>query len=139
MSHPPLPDNGQSPMAAAKMWPRQDYPAFTTGAAADMLGVTQAFLRQLGTAGLLDPHRSVGGHRRYSGHELTLAARARALVDEGLGLDAACRIVTLEASLADANAEISQLRQRLDQQPADQPPPEPGKRHPRPTRKRPTT
>jgi DNA-binding transcriptional MerR regulator len=107
---------GAGPVRAPS-WLGGDVPAFTTGAAADLLGVTQAFLRQLGTAGLLDPHRSGGGHRRYSRHELDLAARARVLVDDGFGLEAACRIVTLEAELAAARAEIAALRARLGDDP----------------------
>lgn len=102
-------------------WLGGDDPAFTTGTAAELVGVTQAFLRQLGAAGLLDPHRSDGGHRRYSRHELELAARARHLVDEGLTLDAACRIVALEADLAAARAQIAALRARLGDQPVDLP------------------
>lgn len=101
-------------------WPGGDDPAFTTGTAAELVGVTQAFLRQLDVAGLLDPHRSDGGHRRYSRHELELAVRARHLVDEGLTLDAACRIVALEADLADARAQIAALRARLGDQAVDQ-------------------
>jgi hypothetical protein len=42
-----------------------DYPAYTMGRAADMIGVTPAFLRSLGAAGLIEPERSTGGHRRY--------------------------------------------------------------------------
>jgi hypothetical protein len=110
------PDN-DAVSAAGPGWLGGDDPVFTTGAAADLLGVTQAFLRQLGVAGLLDPHRSGGGHRRYSRRELELAARARVLVDEGLSLDAACRIVVLEAELAAARAEIAALRHRLRQPP----------------------
>lgn len=106
-------------------WLRGDDPAFTIGTAAELLGVTQAFLRQLGTAGLVEPHRSDGGHRRYSRHELDLAARARELVDDGLTLDAACRIVVLEAELAAARAEISKLRHRLSAPPGPEPEPPP--------------
>jgi MerR family transcriptional regulator/heat shock protein HspR len=98
-------------VTAAPSWLPADEPAFTTGAAADLLGVRQAFLRQLGSAGLLEPHRSGGGHRRYSRHELDLAARARTLVDEGMPLEAACRIVALEVELAAVRAELAQLRQ----------------------------
>ncbi|BCJ26690.1 MerR family transcriptional regulator [Actinocatenispora sera] len=89
-------------------------PAFTIGTAAQLLGVSQAFLRQLGVNGLLDPQRSAGGHRRYSQHDLGLASQARVLVDEGLSMDAACRIVTLQVELAYARAEIAQLHQQLD-------------------------
>ncbi|MGY0235942.1 helix-turn-helix domain-containing protein [Longispora urticae] len=78
------------------------------GRAAEMLGVTQAFLRSLDTANLITPQRSGGGHRRYSRYQLRLAARARELVDSGTALDAACRIIVLEDQLAEAlriNAE----------------------------------
>ena len=86
-----------------------DYPAYTMGRAADMIGVTPAFLRSLGAAGLIEPQRSLGGHRRYSRHQLRLATRVRQLLDEGLPLTAACRIVTLEDRLAAAHRRIVEL------------------------------
>jgi DNA-binding transcriptional MerR regulator len=84
------------------------YPAYTMGRAAELIGATPGFLRSLDEAKLLTPQRSEGGHRRYSRHQLRLAARVRALLDEGTALDAACRIVILEDQLEDAlrlNAE----------------------------------
>jgi MerR family transcriptional regulator/heat shock protein HspR len=86
-----------------------DFPAYTMGRAAEMIGVTPAFLRSLGAAGLIQPERSHGGHRRYSRHQLQLAARVRQLLDEGLLLAAACRIVTLEDRLAAAHRRIVEL------------------------------
>jgi MerR family transcriptional regulator, heat shock protein HspR len=85
------------------------YPAYSMGAAAEMLGVTPGFLRGLGEAGLLAPHRSDGGHRRYSRHQLELAGRARELVDEGMTLAAACRVVRAEDQLDVARRRITQL------------------------------
>lgn len=85
-----------------------DYPAYTMGRAAELVGVTQAFLRSLGAAGLITPQRSGGGHRRYSRRQLQLAERARELVDQGTSLEAVCRILVLEDQLAEArrvNAE----------------------------------
>jgi MerR family transcriptional regulator, heat shock protein HspR len=41
-----------------------DYPAYTTGRAAEVLGVRQAFLRSLDTAGAVRPRRTAGGRRR---------------------------------------------------------------------------
>ena len=79
-----------------------DYPAYTMGRAAAMLGTTQGFLRSLDEAKLVTPQRSPGGHRRYSRYQLRLAARARELVDQGTALDAACRIIILEDQLAEA-------------------------------------
>jgi len=86
-----------------------DFPAYTMGRAAEMIGVTPAFLRSLGAAGLIEPERSLGGHRRYSRHQLQLAARVRQLLDEGLLLAAACRIVTLEDRLDAAHRRIIEL------------------------------
>jgi len=86
-----------------------DFPAYTMGRAAEMIGVTAAFLRSLGAAGLIEPQRSLGGHRRYSRHQLLLAGRVRQLLDEGLPLAAACRIVTLEDRLAAAHRRIIEL------------------------------
>ena len=93
----------------------EDYPAVTMGQAAELLEVQPAFLRSLDAAGVLTPHRSGGGHRRYSRRQLAVAARMRALFDEGLNLDAATRIVTLEDELAAARAQIAELERRAAQ------------------------
>lgn len=85
------------------------YPAYSMGSAAELLGVTPSFLRDLGEAGLVTPHRSSGGHRRYSRHQLQLAARARELVDDGMSIASACRMVTVEDELGAARQRITQL------------------------------
>jgi hypothetical protein len=84
------------------MFGDDDYPAYTMGRAAEIVGTSQGFLRSLDEAKLITPHRSVGGHRRYSRYQLRLAARARELVDQGTALDAACRIIILEDQLQEA-------------------------------------
>jgi DNA-binding transcriptional MerR regulator len=86
------------------------YPGYAMGAAADAISVTAAFLRAAEAAGLFEVHRSDGGHRRYSRDDLQRAERARQLVDEGIRMDAAVRIVSLEYQLAAANATINLLR-----------------------------
>src|SRR3954466_14892459 len=48
--------------------------------AAELLGVQAAFLRALDSSGVLQPHRSPGGHRRYSRQQLAVAARMRGLL-----------------------------------------------------------
>lgn len=73
-----------------------------------MLGTTAAFLRSLDDVKLIEPERSAGGHRRYSRYRLRLAARVRTLLVEGIGLDAACRIVTLEDQLDEARSRTTQ-------------------------------
>ncbi|MFF9324195.1 MerR family transcriptional regulator [Streptomyces sp. NPDC014776] len=91
-----------------------DYPAYTMGRAADVLGTTPAFLRAVGETGLITPLRSDGGHRRYSRRQLRVAARARELVDQGTPVEAACRIVSLEDQLEDALRANRELRRKLD-------------------------
>jgi DNA-binding transcriptional MerR regulator len=90
----------------------EHYPAYTMGRAAAMLGTTAGFLRSLDEAKLIEPQRSEGGHRRYSRYQLRLASRVRELVDRGTGLDAACRIVTLEDQLHEVRRENTELRHR---------------------------
>jgi hypothetical protein len=85
------------------------YPAYTMGRAAEMLGTTPGFLRSLDEAKLNEPQRSAGGHRRYSRYQLRIAARVRELVDHGTGLDAACRIISLEDQLHEAQQRNADL------------------------------
>jgi len=81
-----------------------------------MLDTTQNFLRAIGEARLITPLRSEGGHRRYSRHQLRIAARARALVDQGTPIEAACRIVILEDQLEEAR-RINSANRRTAQEP----------------------
>ncbi|MFG2402114.1 MerR family transcriptional regulator [Streptomyces lydicus] len=89
-----------------------NYPAYTTGRAAEMLGTTPAFLRALGEHRLITPLRSEGGHRRYTRYQLRLAARARQLVDTGTHIEAACRIIILEDQLEQAQRLNEELHTR---------------------------
>jgi DNA-binding transcriptional MerR regulator len=91
-----------------------DYPAYTMGRAADVLGTTAAFLRAVGEAELITPLRSEGGHRRYSRRQLRIVARARELVDQGTPIEAACRIVSLEDQLDDVRRLNRDMHRKLD-------------------------
>jgi DNA-binding transcriptional MerR regulator len=107
-----IPDQrGPAAQSAADRFDDEHYPAYTMGRAAEMLGTTPGFLRSLDEAKLIEPQRSAGGHRRYSRAQLRLAARVRELIDQGTGLDAACRIVTLEDQLHEAQRLNTELRQ----------------------------
>src|SRR4029453_17807025 len=80
----------------------EDYPAYTMGRAAEIVGCSPDFLRRLGDAELIAPSRSGGGHRRYSRYQLRLAARAREMCDQGTDMTSACRIIILEDQLEEA-------------------------------------
>ena len=91
-----------------------DFPALTMSQAAELLGVQAAFLRSLDSSGVLEPHRSPGGHRRYSRAQLAVAARMRGLLDDGHSLASAEMIVDLQDQLADARADADRLRTDAD-------------------------
>jgi MerR family transcriptional regulator, heat shock protein HspR len=90
-----------------------DYPAYTTGRAAEVLGVRQAFLRALDTAGAVTPQRTAGGRRRYTRRQLAFAARIRELFDQGHTLAAALRILALEDDLTAERALTASLYERI--------------------------
>jgi DNA-binding transcriptional MerR regulator len=102
--------NGPATPGAADRFDDEHYPGYTMGRAAEMLGTTQNFLRSLDEAGLIEPRRSAGGHRRYSRHQLRIAARVRHLVDEGTAIEAACRIISLEDQLHEARRRNTTLQ-----------------------------
>jgi DNA-binding transcriptional MerR regulator len=80
----------------------EDYPAYTMGRAAEIIGCSPDFLRRLGDAKLIDPLRSGGGHRRYSRYQLRLAGRAREMCDQATDMGSAVRIIILEDQLEEA-------------------------------------
>jgi excisionase family DNA binding protein len=87
-----------------------DFPALTMSQAAELLGVQAAFLRSLDASGVLQPHRSPGGHRRYSRTQLAVAARMRGLLDDGHSLASAETIVHLQDQLAASRDELAEAR-----------------------------
>lgn len=91
-----------------------DHPAYGMGQAAELLGVTAAFLRSLDTARLVSPARSEGGHRRYSRNQLTRVAALRELTDHGHTLASAAAILDLRADLADERARHATTTEERD-------------------------
>ena len=87
-----------------------DYPAYTTGRAAAVLGVQQAFLRALDAAGAVIPQRSAGGHRRYTRRQLAFAGRIRELVDQGHSLASALRILGLQDDILGLQNDLAAER-----------------------------
>jgi DNA-binding transcriptional MerR regulator len=111
-AEPPVPDG---PPDALSRLDDPAYPSLTMSQAAEVLGVQAAFLRSLDTSGMLQPHRSPGGHRRYSRDQLRLAARVRGLLDDGHSLASAETIVGLQDQLASAQADADELRASVEQ------------------------
>ena len=90
-----------------------DYPAYTTGQAAEALGVQQSFLRALDAVGAVTPQRSAGGHRRYTRRQLRYSRRIRQLFDAGHTLHSALAILSLQDDLAAERDITAALRREI--------------------------
>jgi len=86
-----------------------DAPVYTIGQAADLLGSTVAGMRRLDEGAGITPHRSAGGQRRYSRHQLEQAERMLELIDEGTPINAAGRIADLERQVAGLEGQVADL------------------------------
>lgn len=87
-------------------------PIFTVGQVAQMLDVQQAFLRRLDAQALVSPARSEGAQRRYSRNDIDRVQDICALVDEGLTLAGARRVLELQAEVAALKAQIVALKKK---------------------------
>jgi excisionase family DNA binding protein len=104
--------SGAPPTAASRVRrsapvPDRGAPLYTVSQAAEMLGVQPAFLRRLDSEGVVTPARSAGGQRRYSRSDLDHVVAIVELMESGVTLSGAQRIIDLENEVAD-------LRERLD-------------------------
>lgn len=84
------------------------------GQAAELLGVTAAFLRSLDAADLLHPQRSGGGHRRYTRRQLDFAAQVRELAAQGHTIAGAAELIGLRGDLAEAHRQLDTARAERD-------------------------
>lgn len=100
-----------------------DAPVYTIGQAAELLGSSVAGLRRLDEAAGITPHRSAGGQRRYSRHQLEHAERMLELIDEGTPINAAGRIADLERQVAGLENQVAGLTGEVADLRTDPPPP----------------
>jgi DNA-binding transcriptional MerR regulator len=76
--------------------------------AAELTGVDAQMLRTYEARGLIEPHRTEGGTRRYSQDDIARVDRITSLLAEGLNIAGIAQVMTLEA-------EVARLQERLDQ------------------------
>ena len=84
--------------------------------AAELTGVNPQMLRTYEAKGLVEPHRTEGGTRRYSGNDLERIGQITTLLDEGLNLAGIAHVLALQAETHRLRTEIQRLRslQRTD-------------------------
>lgn len=88
-----------------------DRAVFSISVAAELTGVNPQMLRTYETRGLLEPSRTSGGTRRYSGRDLERVNEITTLLAAGLNLAGIEHVLRLQAETHALRAEIARLQQ----------------------------
>ena len=92
---------------------------YVISVAAELAGVHPQTLRIYERRGLLAPARTAGGSRRYSDADLVQLQRIAELTDEGLNLAGVQRVLELERTVADLQAQLDDARQSHERRMAE--------------------
>lgn len=90
-------------------WPDLGRPVFAISVAADLSGLSPQTLRTYEREGLLEPGRSAGGTRLYSGDDLERLREIAALTQGGLNLAGVKRVLELQAEVRRLKSEVARL------------------------------
>lgn len=85
---------------------------YAISVAAEMVAMQVQNLRVYERRGLLDPDRTPGGTRLYSGEDVDRLRRIGELLEAGLNLAGIGRVLRLEAEVDSLRAEVARLRRR---------------------------
>jgi MerR family transcriptional regulator, heat shock protein HspR len=91
-------------------WPEPDRALFSISVAAELSGLHPQSLRAYEREGFLEPARTPGGTRRYSGAEVDRLREISALADAGVNIAGMRRILDLERTVRRLQAELAGLR-----------------------------
>jgi len=95
-----------------------DRALFGISVAAELTGVNAQMLRTYEAKGLLEPHRTDGGTRRYSQGDLTRVNRISSLLGDGLNLAGIAQVLALEAETRRLRDKVDRLEDRLRRKPS---------------------
>lgn len=93
----------------------QDRPLYGISVAAELTGANPQMLRAYEAHGLIEPHRTDGGTRRYSGEDLQTVQRITTLLGAGLNLAGVAAVLVLEAENAHLRAELDAAQAQTKQ------------------------
>lgn len=86
---------------------------FSIGIAAERIGIHPQTLREYERKGLVMPHRTSGGARRYRDQELTVLRRIQELTEMGLSLTGVQHVLSLESRVRELTLRVSELEREL--------------------------
>jgi MerR family transcriptional regulator/heat shock protein HspR len=87
-----------------------DRALFSISVASEVTGVNPQMLRVYEEKGLLTPHRTDGGTRRYSSNELELIGEIDALIKTGVNLAGVERVLELQAENRRLQRQVDRLK-----------------------------
>ena len=90
-------------------WPEAEHGVFAISVAAELAGLHPQTLRTYEREGLVEPVRSEGGTRRYSGADVERLRLIAAMTMAGLNIAGIKRVLELESELAKLRAMVEQL------------------------------
>ena len=94
-------------------WPEASHGVFAISVAAELAGVHPQTLRIYERQGLVQPARSDGGTRRYSGDDVERLRRIAALTSDGLNIAGVKKVLALQQELGKLRATIEHLEAEL--------------------------
>ena len=86
---------------------------YSISVTSELTGVNPQMLRAYEGKGLLEPFRTEGGTRRYSGHDLERIGEITTLLAAGLNLAGVEHVLRLQEETRRLKAEVTRLRQRV--------------------------
>lgn len=99
---------------AERRTPHSDAAVYAISVAAELTGVTPQTLRVYESRGLLEPARTSGGTRRYSGADLDRVDQISSMLGDGLNLAGVAEVMALRTETERLRRRISRLEAQLD-------------------------
>ena len=96
-------------------WPQLDHGVFAISVAAELSGLHPQTLRIYEREGLVEPGRSAGGTRLYSGDDVTRLREIAALIDGGLNVAGIKRVLELQDEVRRLQAEVERLSAQAEE------------------------
>ncbi len=90
-------------------WPEPGRPVFAISVAAELSGLSPQTLRTYEREGLLEPGRSAGGTRLYSGNDVERLREIVALTGNGLNLAGVKLVLELQAEVRHLRSQVAHL------------------------------
>jgi len=97
-------------------WPDPQQGVFAISIAAELSGLHPQTLRIYERQGLIDPERSAGGTRRYSGDDVQRLREIAGLTDSGINIAGIKRVLELQEENRRLQGQVQHLRARLGEQ-----------------------